>query len=298
MNKFFASLKSAYYFLEYLFFRLIAAFINCFSLTQVSHLADGLGLVLYRILKKRRRRMLENLRAAYPQKSQKEMESIAQASMQTVIKIAFEFIRIPKMIRNNEIRWETYVEPSVYEAKRLNKGMILVVSHFGNWEIMGLGAGVARLTPLQAIGRPVRNPYTYQYIKHLRKWVGVSSIDKDGAARGTIKHLKQNETVCILIDQRERQGGVKVNFFGRPALTTSLPAILSLKYDVPIVATFLLRKAPDQFFIKFLGPFPRIETGNFGADVVANTQQYVSRIEEEIRQSPGNWLWMHNRWRL
>lgn len=298
MHPFPAALKSFYYFLEYLFFRLLAGMINFFPLKQVSHFADCLGILFYHLLAKRRRRMLENLRAAYPEKSKKEIQTIAKASMQTVIKIALEFIRVPKMIRKREICWETYVEPSVYEAKRLNKGMILVVSHFGNWEIMGLGAGIAGLTPLQAIGRPVKNPYIYNHIKQLRQMVGVSSIDKDGAARSTIKHLKHSATVCILIDQRERQGGVTVDFFGRPAMTTSLPAILSLKYEVPIVATFLTRKAPDQFLIKFLGPFPRIDTGNYDADVTANTQQYVSRIEEEIRQSPGDWLWMHNRWRL
>ena len=102
----------------------------------------------------------------------------------------------------------------------------------------------------------------------------------------------------MLIDEHVKKGEVWINFLGRQAATSTLPAMLSLKYGVPAIPTFFYREATGRSILYFDQPFDLIETGDFQADLTANTQRYVRRLEQEIRKRPGDWtLWMHNRWR-
>ena len=288
--------RSLFYF-EYRVFRFLIFLINLLNVSDARRFADFIGSCLFRLLKERREIALQNLRHAFGnEKSGKEIDAIALGSMQNLVKVAFEFVHIPEIIRNRDVQWKIQGVDNVWKALEKKRGVIVTVSHFGNWELMGLAAASEGL-PLHAIARPVKNPYVYSYIKHLRESAGLHSIEKGGAARETIKLLKKNQMIAMLIDQHERQGGVWVNFFGRKASTTSLPAILALKYDVPILSTFFYRGTPDFFILQFNHPFPLIRTGDYEADLVANTQQYVDHIEVEIRRRPSDWLWMHRRWR-
>jgi KDO2-lipid IV(A) lauroyltransferase len=73
--------------------------------------------------------------------------------------------------------------------------------------------------------------------------------------------------------------------------------MLALKYDYPVLPAFFYRDESGVSKIKYGPIFPLIRTGDLQADLLANTQQYVAKIEEEIRKRPGDWLWAHRRWR-
>ena len=88
-----------------------------------------------------------------------------------------------------------------------------------------------------------------------------------------------------------------MDFFGRKAATSTLPAMLALKYEYPVLPAFFYRDERGYSKIKYGPLFPLIRTGDFQADLFANAQQYVAKIEEEIRKRPGDWLWAHRRWR-
>ena len=260
-------------------------------------LAEKIGALLF--LRKRRRQLsLHNLRCAFPEKSQTDLEAIGRASMGGMVKVIFEFIRIPLIAKNPEKYIEVQGEGHVWDALKKKKGLVLAVSHFGNWELMGVAAA-AKGFPIHAIGKPVKNPFVYDLIKRLRGATGLRSIDKKGAIKNTVQLLKNNQIVAMLIDEHVKKGEVWVNFFGRKAATSSLPAMLSLKYNAPVIPTFYYRGRGNERSILFFGePFSLIRTEDLQSDLTANTQQYVSRLEQEIRKRPGDWtLWMHNRWR-
>lgn len=290
-------MQNLLYSLEYLFYRTLAFFINRLSIRATMRLAERLGSIFFILLKSRREIALSNLRAAFGnEKSEAEIRKIAEGSMQNLVKVAIEFIRIPEVAKDVPKYIDLQHADRVWDALAQKKGLIVTVSHFGNWELMGVSAA-ARGFPIYAIARPVKNPFVYAYVKRLRGMTGLRSIDKAGAARVTIQQLKQNQMIAILIDQHERQGGVWVDFFGRKACTTSLVARLALKYDVPVIPTFFYREEALRSILHFGEPFPLIRTGNYEADVIANTQQYVRQIEDIIRKRPEDWLWMHRRWR-
>lgn len=289
--------KKSCFLLEYFAFRVLAFLFRLISLRASYKIANALGVWLVRGFGVRREIMLKNLRLAFgDQKTESELSKIGEQSIQNLLKLSFEFIRTPEASASPE----RYIEPPdaspLMEAVEKKGGFIAVISHFGNWEWLAI--------PIQkygfhvhAVGRPLRNPYLYRYVLKMREAANLTNIEKSGAVRSSLEVLRKRGILAVLIDQHESRGSVWVDFFGRKAATSTLPAMLALKYEYPVLPAFFYRDESGRSKIKYGPLFPLIRTGNFRADLLANTQQYVTRIEEEIRKRPGDWLWAHRRWR-
>ena len=288
---------------QYLAFRLICFLINLVPLYYMLKVGRFGGRRLFHLLPKYRKVALENLKFAFPEKSEEEIRSIAIQSFENIGLFAVEFIRIPKIAD----RFPQYVtaqgDECVYESlKRDGKGVIMIVSHFGNWEWMSVRAAERVRdagSKISAVARDFGNPFLYRYvIEKMRGVSGMKTVNKKGGAREVMNILERNEIVCVLIDQHERHGSVPVPYFGREAWTTALPAMMALKKHATIVPVFAFRGEDGKpTSMEIRKPFPLIETGNYEEDLVANTAQYIKAIEEVVRTRPGEWLWMHARWR-
>lgn len=283
-------------YLSYLFFRLLSFIVNGLGPLRANHLAEAVGSLLF--LRKRRRQFCtQNLNRAFPEKSRQEIQKIGRASMQSMIKVIFEFIRLPSISKKPSDYIEIEGEQNVWEALKKKTGVILISSHFGNWELGGIAAAAKGL-PLHAIGKPHKNTFLDKYIKHLRGLTGLKTIDKAGAVQKCMRLLKQNQVIATLIDEHARKGNVWVNLFGQKASTSALPAALALKYHSPVIPVFFYREIKKKSRLVFGKPFPLKETGNFQSDVLSNTQAYMHSLQNEIMKRPAEWtLWMHNRWR-
>ena len=290
-------IKKCLFLVEYLAFRILAFLFRLIPLRISYKIANVLGMVAVRFLGVRREIMLKNLRLAFgKEKTEAELLRIAEQSIQNLSKLVFEFLRTPEASTHPE----RYIEPpdvaALMEAVEKKGGFIAVVSHFGNWEWLAIPIKKQGLH-VHAVGRPMKNPYLYRYILEMREAANLTNIEKSGAVRSSIGVLQQNGILAVLIDQHESQGSVWVDFFGRKAATSTLPAMLALKYEYPVLPAFFYRDESGYSKIKYGPLFPLIRTGDLQADLLANTQQYVAKIEEEIRKRPGDWLWAHRRWR-
>jgi len=273
----------------------VAAVIRFVGYRVSMKIACVIGSLLF-LRPKRRSISIRNVRAAFPEKSEREIRDIGKRSMQGMVKVIFEFILIPGIAANSKKYVEVQGVENMWRALELNKGVVLAVSHFGNWELMGMASGAEKL-PIHAIGKPTKNPLVYNYIKHVRGLTGMRCIDQEGAIKRTIQLLKENQVVAMLVDERVKDGTVLVDFFGRKTAASSLPATLGLKYGAAIIPAFYYRGETERSIYLFGKPFDLISTGNRKKDLAANTQQYMTRLEEEIRKRPSDWtLWMHNRW--
>ncbi len=285
------------YFLEYTTFRFLAFLLRLIPLKTSYKIADVLGVFVVRGLGIRRETMLKNLRLAFgDKKNEAELLRIAEQSMGNLGKLAFEFIRTPEASSNPERYLELPDVSPILEAVNKKGGFIAIVSHFGNWEWLAIPIQKGGLH-VHAVGRPLKNPYLYRYVREMREAANLTNIEKSGAVRSSIEVLKQRGILAVLIDQHESRGSVWVDFFGRKAATSTLPAMLALKYEYPVLPAFFYRDESGRSKIKYGPLFPLIKTGDLQADLLANTQQYVAKIEEEIRKRPGDWLWAHRRWR-
>ena len=126
-----------------------------------------------------------------------------------------------------------------------------------------------------------------------KKYVCKNQIKKGlNGVRESIEYIKKGYSIALMIDQRVSEGE-KINFFNRPALTTTLPAKLALKFELPIIPVFIERTNEKNFRLKFLN---EIDVRKF-KDKTELTKVLNGEIEKMIRNNPYEWIWTHNRWK-
>ena len=126
-----------------------------------------------------------------------------------------------------------------------------------------------------------------------RKYICKNQIKKGlKGVRDAIEFIKNDSSIALMIDQRVSEGE-KINFFNEPALTTTLPAQLAKKFDLPIIPVFIKRSKDDLFSIRFL---KKIEPDKY-ENKMDLTKKLNEVLEEMIKENPGQWIWTHNRWK-
>ena len=179
------------------------------------------------------------------------------------------------------------------KISELKKPVIFVSGHFANYELMSMEI-VKKNINLATIYRPLNNYFLNPIMEYLRrKYVCKNQIKKGvSGVREAIEYLKKGYSIALMIDQRVSEGE-KINFFGKSALTTTLPAQLALKFDLSIIPVFIERDQNDNFKIKF---YQEIEPKRFDnkSDL---TDKLNKVIEEMIVYRPEGWIWTHNRWK-
>jgi KDO2-lipid IV(A) lauroyltransferase len=113
-----------------------------------------------------------------------------------------------------------------------------------------------------------------------------------------LSQLRKGEVLKLLIDQNAAaREGVFVNFFGRPACATTGIALMAIHTGAAVLPVFTTRM-PDGRYLTEIGPrVDTVNTGNRDQDVLQNTQNYNTIIENHVRKYPGQWLWLHQRWK-
>ena len=173
------------------------------------------------------------------------------------------------------------------------KPAIFVSGHFSNFELMSLYMTKSGLK-LATIYRPLNNFFLNPFMEYLRKKFVCQNQIKKGVngVREAIDFVKKNYSIALMIDQRVSEGE-KINFFGNPALTTTLPAQIAIKYNLPIIPVFIKRDKDNSFTIKF---FKKIIHTDF-RDKLELTLRLNQIIEQMIVINPHEWIWTHNRWK-
>ena len=173
------------------------------------------------------------------------------------------------------------------------KPVIFVSGHFANYELMSMEI-TKKGIPLATIYRPLNNIFLNPFMEYLRrKYICKNQIKKGlNGVREAIEFIKKDMSIALMIDQRVSEGE-KINFFGKPALTTTLPAQLSIKYDLPIIPVFIERTFENNFKIKF---YKEIYSGDQDNKIVL-TEKLNRVLENMIIDKPNEWIWTHNRWK-
>ncbi len=283
--------------MQYLLLKAFSIFINLLPEGLSLWMGRQLGLIGFCLDREHRKVALQNLHIAFGQeRSEEELHIIAKKTFQNLGMMAIEFFRIPKMDVEN-FKKKLVVEGLDKAMELLKKrGVLLLVSHFGNWELMGLMSKVIG-NPIMVIAKPMKNRYIDQFITGIRQAAGLEVIPPEKASRKVIRALSENRVVGILIDQRaKRSEGVWADFFGRKAPTTPGLALLALKTGAPVLPVFMVRNGFQRHRLLIKKPLELIRTGNVKKDVEANTQLINHTLESMIRQYPDQWFWVHRRW--
>ena len=147
---------------------------------------------------------------------------------------------------------------------------------------------------LATIYRPLNNFFINPLMEYLRKkYVCKNQIKKGiNGVREAIEYIKKKHSIALMIDQRVSEGE-RVNFFGKLALTTTLPAQLAIKYNLNIIPVYIKRIKNDKFRIEFQNKL----NPNLFKNKLELTKELNKIIEKMIVKNPNQWIWTHNRWK-
>jgi len=257
-----------------------------------------LGRLWYTLDRRHRLITLRNLEFALPQLSAAAREELARGVFRHFVRFFFEAVEmlllpLPVLRRRVVVRGHEIAEA----ALRQGKGVLAIVAHAGNWEFTGMVYGLA-YHPLAIVARAHDHPVMDRLIRRLRERGGNTMIPKQGGLKAILARLKRNEIVGMAIDQNTTtKGGILVDFFGHRARTTPIAAILARRFGTPVVPVLSRRLADGRHLMEIKPPLPMDYSDDPAEDIRRQVELQSRIIEEWIRQSPEQWLWLHKRWK-
>jgi KDO2-lipid IV(A) lauroyltransferase len=286
-------------YLEYATAWLLLKFLGVLPRTLARALSALIAGVLFALVPKLRKTAKFNLRLAFPTWTDAERRAVIRKMVRNLGWMAAEFARLPQYTKENI---EQFVILDGHEnflaGQRRGKGVIFLTGHIGAWELSSFAHAVYGF-PLRYMARPLDNKPLDALVNQYRGLSGNTPIFKNDAARGMLRILKEAGTVGILADQNTMpQEGVFVNFFGTPACTTTGIARVALHTDAAVVPAYVYwDENIRKYRLRFEPPIELARSGNADQDIFENTQRFTNVIEEIIRQHPGQWVWIHARWK-
>jgi Kdo2-lipid IVA lauroyltransferase/acyltransferase len=287
------------YRIEWWLTRAIGACVRVLPIPAVRACGSALGHVAYVVDRFHRRIALANLASAFPTRSAAERRAIARAMFTHFGRLVFELMKFGTM-SNEQIRAcvEVDGEDRVRHAFQQGRGVLFFTGHFGYWELHAI-AHPLRFGEhgLAVLARPLDNPYLHEMLERIRTRTGNSVIYRQGAIRKVMRELAANRSVALLIDQHlHSTDAVYVDFFNRPAATTSALAALALRTGAPVIPVFALPLPGGRYRFVYERPVPPPREESPDA-VREFTQRCTDVLEMYVRRDPSLWLWMHRRWR-
>ncbi|BCB96977.1 lipid A biosynthesis acyltransferase [Dissulfurispira thermophila] len=267
-----------------------------------------LGLLVFYIWQDRRKIAIENIKKTYANKltplavsNRTIAVSIARETFKNLGRSFAEIIKIywgygKGIIDNVEIRGiDNYLN-----AKSKNKGVIFITGHCGNWELMALVFGV-KVDNVSVVARTQDNIYLNRLIENVRARYGNNVIYKKGALKGMMRELKKNRGIGILMDQAVlKDEGYKIDFLGRPAWTSKMPALMARKTGAAVIPIFINRLDEPNAHKHVINIYPEVilsEKEDVEKALIEDTKRFSEFIEDYIEQHPSEWLWIHRRWK-
>lgn len=256
----------------------------------------ALGWLFHTFDRSHRRLALSNLEAAFPGRPIRERAAIAREMFAHFGRLLMVLLKYSTMTPQEMLaRVEFEGEDRVKAAHALGRGALLFTGHFGYWEINALVHGLT-LGPMAVLARPLDNPLLNDLLERVRARTGNSVIYRRGALRRVLRTLEANQAVALLIDQHIQSDAVSVDFFNRPAATTSALAAIALRTGAPVFPVFALPLPDGRFRMVYEHAVDPPPAGD--PDALRDfTQRCTDVLEMYVRRYPGLWLWMHRRWR-
>jgi KDO2-lipid IV(A) lauroyltransferase len=261
-------------------------------------LIQSLAALWYRLDRRHRRITLANLKFAYGEAlGPAARERLARQVFCHFVRFAWEMVELllaplPLIRRQVVILGEEHVQVALAQGR----GMVAIAAHAGNWEYTVMGYGLKH-RPVAVVGREMDHLWAARLVRYLRERGGNAMVARQKGLKEILGHLRRNQVVGIVIDQNtSTAGGLLVDFFGRPARTTPVAALLARR-GVPVLPT-LSRRLPDgRHLMVILPPLPLIKTADPQADIQHHLELQSRVIEAWVRTCPEQWLWLHRRWK-
>lgn len=258
------------------FARGLAAFINVFGISKTSN------------------HIRLNLKICLPELSEQERERITRQAIQNELISYFEFFNIWGSSNQKNIARIQNIsgEQLIHDALAAQKGLVLIVPHFGTWEIMN--AYIAQFTSMTIMYKPVKDESADRFVREARSRENAHLVPTDeSGVRQIFKALKQGGTTVILPDHTPHVGGEYIPYFGVPLATSNLSAKLIQKTKAKVLFLYAKRNQ-TQGFDMFVEP---IDEQIYTCDANQGTHIILSALETLIHRYPEHYHWSYKRFK-
>ena len=238
--------------------------------------------------------IIKNLEKANIDKKNK-FENIAKNVLGNYGRIFSEYVHL-KNFKNENLNKYFSIEGLDYlkNIKKDGERVVFISGHFNNFELMAMQIEKAGVD-CAAIYRPLNNPYLNSIMEKIRiRDICKNQIKKGRAGtRQIIRFMAKGTSIALMIDQRVREGE-KINFFGNPATTTTIPAQLIKKYNCSVVPIYIERNKSHYFKMYVSKPI-KINTSRSISEI---TKHLNNILEKMILKNIDQWIWTHDRWKV
>ncbi|HEV7474857.1 MAG TPA: lysophospholipid acyltransferase family protein [Pyrinomonadaceae bacterium] len=287
--------------LEYALARTILSGLGIMPRSVAIALGLSLGHLASLMPGKLRRTGERNLEIAFPEMSEGQRNRLLRGCYASLGRLLGEFSQLPKATPESLRRLIEYDEVGLAhlrEAEKNKRGVIFLTGHLGCWELHSFGWSALEY-PLSFLVRPLDNERIEEMIEAVRTKFGNRAIDKQSAARQSLRVLREGGTLGILSDlNTQTREGVFVPFFGKLACTTAGIATLALKTDAVVIPTCAVwNEKRKRYFFHGDPPVELVRTADHQKDIEVNTANFAAAVERMVRLYPDQWLWIHKRWK-
>ena len=291
--------KSIKYVLIIGLIKAILFIVKIFPWTWTSYFCSQLGLLAYYLVKGERLKTIRNLTIAYGgEKSEKEIEQMAKevfmnlgrAAAEAAIKLKLTDTK--KYFSNVEVVGMEHAE----QAFKRGKGVINIVPHIGCWEAASKAYTLLGF-PAGAVAKPFKNQMLNNWVMKNRSINEFKIFPRGSTYKTLLLHLKNNNSLGMLMDQDTSVKGVFVQFYGKPAYTSIGTAMLALDSDASVFVASYIRAEGNKYKFIFDKPMEVIRTGDRKEELQLNSEQFQKAVEKQIKNYPTQWTWMHERWK-
>jgi len=286
-------MKKIIYLIQFLFVSIFFIIFKLLGYKLASNLGAFIGSLFGPIFRSKKI-INENIKNLYPGINKIDLEKIKNEMWKNYGRIFADYMSI-KNFRQSKLDQYLKIEgKEIFEEIKKNKEQVIFVSgHFNNFELMAMEIEKSGID-IAAIYRPLNNIFLNKIMERIRrKYICKYQIKKGiSGAREIIKLYKKGFSIALMIDQRVSEG-IKLNFFGKPAFTTTIPAQLVKKFNCKIVPIYIERINKFSYKMTINSPI-KFEKNQSIEDISGELNVW---LEKMISNQPDQWIWSHNRWK-
>ncbi|MBM3890965.1 MAG: lipopolysaccharide heptosyltransferase II, partial [Verrucomicrobia bacterium] len=275
--------------------KLLLSLARLVPLAALAALGRCAGRLAFAVDRRHRRVALQNLRIAFPEKSAAERRAIVRESF---ARVGQNFVLMAKVAQLPRERIADLLEVTGIEnfrsVRARGKGVVALLGHFGNWELLSRVNNVARELKVLDVLRPLASAGLDKLVRELRSAGDMHFVERGDATAAAVAWLRENETVSLFVDQRAGAGhGLWLPVFGRLTSCEIGPAILARRTGAGLMPTWCEPCGPLRWRLHLLPEIPTAQRST--EEIIAD----IVRLQETlIRRDPANWMWGHDRWKM
>ena len=275
--------KITYYFLGF-----ISNLVTKLSLRTQIIISQNIASVLYHYIPKRKNVAIKNIQTAFPKCSDIWVANTLKKCYKFFAYNFIQFLALPKS--TDSIKIQINGQTALDNAIEQGKGVILISSHFGPWEILGHWLGVNNYQ-LRGVAHKQKNKGANRFFEEKRQLSGIKHIYRKVGMNVLYNILEEKKILGLVSDQDAKNKGIFINFFNKPASTHKGAAIFHLNTNAPMIYGICIQTGFQEYKIELI---PITSVKNTIEDII---QEYTLTLERIIQKYPEQYFWFHNRWK-